>query len=77
MSPYESASVSEPIIKFMNTKFYAKEPPSDVESRVVEIPVFRSGDTSKDSIVMAYTRDGSAKSGIHYEPFAKVSTHLF
>lgn len=61
----------------MNTKFYAKEPPSDVESRVVEIPVFRSGDTSKDSIVMAYTRDGSAKSGIHYEPFAKVSTYFF
>ena len=56
----------------MNTKFYAKEPPPDVESRLVEIPVFRSGDTSKDSIVTAYTRDGSAKSGIHYEPFAKV-----
>lgn len=61
----------QPVIKFMNTKFYAKEPPSDVESRVVEIPVFRSGDTSRDSVVMAYTRDGSAKSGVHYEPFAK------
>lgn len=62
----------EPVIKFMETKFYAKEPPPDEESRLVEIPIFRSGDTSKDSVVTVYTKDGSAKSGIHYEPFAKV-----
>ena len=66
----------EPIIKFMETKYYAKEPPPDQQSRVVEIPVFRSGDSSKESVVTVYTRDGSARSGVHYEPLAKVLFNL-
>ena len=60
------------MIKFMESKYYAKEPPPDEESRVVEIPVFRAGDTSEKSVITVYTRDGSARSGIHYEPLAKV-----
>ncbi len=64
----------EPIIKFMKTKYYVKEPASEQRLKYIEIPVMRAGDPSKVSAVTVHTKDGSARSGIHYEPLAKVIT---
>ena len=34
--------------------------------------ILRSGDSSSDLNVRVSTKDGSARSGIHYEPFSKM-----
>ncbi|XP_078683006.1 FRAS1-related extracellular matrix protein 2-like [Branchiostoma floridae x Branchiostoma belcheri] len=60
----------KPIIKLGQVKFTVNEPKFDDEYAIVEIPVIRTGDTSKTSIVRVHTKDGSAKSGLDYLPLS-------
>ncbi|XP_070554250.1 extracellular matrix protein 3-like [Ptychodera flava] len=61
----------KPIIKFSKTTFTVVEPQSDDDIAIVRIPVIRMGDSSQTSIVRVHTKDGSAKSGIDYNPFSQ------
>lgn len=60
-----------PIIKFPETRFTVSEPLDPEGVTIVHIPVIRMGDTSQTSVVRVYTKDGSAKSGIDYNPLSQ------
>uniref|UniRef100_H3AF05 FRAS1 related extracellular matrix 2 n=2 Tax=Latimeria chalumnae TaxID=7897 RepID=H3AF05_LATCH len=59
------------IIKFGETKFSVSEPKEPGQITVIKIPVLRLGDTSKVSIVRVHTKDGSATSGVDYNPVSE------
>ncbi|XP_038062968.1 extracellular matrix protein 3-like [Patiria miniata] len=60
-----------PIIKFPETRFTVNEPTNEDDISTVRIPVIRMGDTTQVSIVRVFTKDGSAKSGIDYNPLSQ------
>lgn len=62
--------LSEPIIKFAETKFSASEPKEPGQVTLVKIPIRRTGDSSKVSLVRVHTKDGSAISGEDYHPIS-------
>lgn len=62
---------SEPIIRFIETKFSVSEPKEAGAVATVRIPVVRVGDTSKVSVVRVHTKDGSAVSGEDYYPVSQ------
>ncbi len=61
----------EAIIRFGATKFSVSEPSESGQISVVRIPVQRTGDTSKVSVVRVHTKDGSASSGEDYHPISE------
>lgn len=61
----------EPVIRLEKNRYAIKEPKNAKESAILQIPVIRTGDLSKLSLVRAHTKDGSAKSGLDYVPFSK------
>lgn len=63
--------ITEPIIRFGETKFSVSEPKDVKPVAVVKIPVLRLGDTSKVSVVRVHTKDGSATSGEDYHPISE------
>jgi len=65
-------SVIEPHVFFSERKYYFYEPSSEEHDTVVFVTVIRDGDVTTSSTVAIETRDGSAVSSLHYEPFAKV-----
>ncbi|XP_056323273.1 FRAS1-related extracellular matrix protein 2a [Danio aesculapii] len=58
------------IIKFAETKFSVSEPKESGLVTLVKIPIRRTGDTSKVSLVRVHTKDGSAISGEDYHPIS-------
>ncbi|KAG1928449.1 FRAS1-related extracellular matrix protein 2a isoform X1 [Pimephales promelas] len=60
----------KPIIKFAETKFSASEPKESDQVTLVKIPIRRTGDSSKVSLVRVHTKDGSAISGEDYHPIS-------
>lgn len=62
--------LSEPIIKFAETKFSVSEPKESGQMTLVKIPIRRTGDASKVSLVRVHTKDGSAISGEDYHPIS-------
>ncbi|XP_051539722.1 FRAS1-related extracellular matrix protein 2-like isoform X4 [Myxocyprinus asiaticus] len=61
----------KPIIKFAETKFSVSEPKESGQMMLVKIPICRTGDTSKVSVVQVHTKDGSAISGEDYHPISQ------
>ncbi|KFM78096.1 FRAS1-related extracellular matrix protein 2, partial [Stegodyphus mimosarum] len=61
----------KPIIKLEKNRYTVKEPEKAGESSILKIPVVRSGDLSKLSLIRIHTKDGSAKSGVDYVPYSK------
>lgn len=66
-----SLFVSEPVIKFAETKLSVNEPKESGKVNVVRIPVRRVGDCSRVSVVRVHTKDGSAVSGEDYHPISQ------
>ncbi|XP_077984509.1 extracellular matrix protein 3-like [Glandiceps talaboti] len=60
----------KPIIKFAETRYSVDEPKVQDDIAIVKIPVIRMGDTSQTSVVRVHTKDGSAKSGVDYNPLS-------
>ncbi|XP_005155437.2 FRAS1-related extracellular matrix protein 2a isoform X1 [Danio rerio] len=58
------------IIKFAETKFSVSEPKESGQVTLVKIPIRRTGDASKVSLVRVHTKDGSAISGEDYHPIS-------
>ncbi|KAI2659804.1 FRAS1-related extracellular matrix protein 2 [Labeo rohita] len=63
-------STDKPIIKFAETKFSVSEPKESGQMTLVKIPIRRTGDVSKVSLVRVHTKDGSAVSGEDYHPIS-------
>ena len=63
----------EPLIEIEKNRYYIREPVFFENDQKVTIPIVRRGDLSKTIFVTAFTKDGSAKSGLHYQPVAKVN----
>ncbi|XP_033631977.1 extracellular matrix protein 3-like [Asterias rubens] len=59
------------VIKFPETRFSVNEPLSEDDVSTVTIPVIRMGDLSQTSVVRVFTKDGSAKSGVDYNPLSQ------
>lgn len=60
-----------PRIGFAKTTFEVVEPEHEDEEVFVSIPVVRTGDLSKVSVVRFFTKDGNAESGRDYNPVSK------
>ncbi|XP_016383874.1 FRAS1-related extracellular matrix protein 2-like isoform X2 [Sinocyclocheilus rhinocerous] len=63
-------NTDKPIIKFAKTKFSVSEPKESGQMTLVKIPIHRTGDVSKVSLVRVHTKDGSAISGEDYHPIS-------
>lgn len=63
--------VLEPIIRFSEIKYSVREPQVKGDMAIVKIPILRTGDTSKVSVVRVHTKDGSATSGEDYNPMSE------
>ena len=61
----------EPSLSFANSRLQTTEPNKNQNS-VMKVRILRSGDLTSDIMVRVSTKDGSARSGIHYEPFSKM-----
>ncbi len=59
------------VIKFPTTRFNVNEPLSEDDVSTVRIEVIRMGDLSQTSVVRVFTKDGSAKSGVDYNPLSQ------
>ena len=62
-----------PLIEIEKNRYYIREPTFFENDRKVTVTIVRRGDLSKTIFVTAFTKDGSAKSGLHYQPVAKVN----
>lgn len=69
-------SVLEPIIRFSEIKYSVREPQVKGDMAIVKIPILRSGDTSKVSVVRVHTKDGSATSGDDYNPLSEGNSQI-
>lgn len=56
---------------FGEAKFSVNEPKENGQVSILKIPVLRTGDPSKVSIVRVHTKDGSATSGDDYHPISE------
>ena len=61
----------EPLLSFANKRLQTTEP-NENQNSILKVRILRSGDLTSDLTVRVSTKDGSARSGIHYEPFSKV-----
>ncbi|XP_029574000.1 extracellular matrix organizing protein FRAS1 [Salmo trutta] len=61
-----------PTIKFEQTSYQVREPPGPDGIEVLNIKVVRTGDQDRTSKVRCSTRDGSAQSGVDYNPKSRV-----
>ncbi|XP_077380250.1 FRAS1-related extracellular matrix protein 3 [Festucalex cinctus] len=61
----------KPIIRFSEIKYSVREPQVKGDVAFVRIPILRTGDTSKVSVVRVHTKDGSATSGEDYNPLSE------
>ena len=63
---------SAPTIEFEQTSYQVREPPGPDGIEVLHIKVVRTGDQDRTSKVRCSTRDGSAQSGVDYNPKSRV-----
>ncbi|XP_034152338.1 extracellular matrix protein FRAS1 isoform X3 [Esox lucius] len=61
-----------PTIEFEQTSYQVREPPGPDGIEVLNIKVIRTGDQDRTSKVRCSTRDGSAQSGVDYNPKSRV-----
>uniref|UniRef100_A0A673XCZ9 Fraser extracellular matrix complex subunit 1 n=1 Tax=Salmo trutta TaxID=8032 RepID=A0A673XCZ9_SALTR len=61
-----------PTIEFEQTSYQVREPPGPDGIEVLNIKVVRTGDQDRTSKVRCSTRDGSAQSGVDYNPNSRV-----
>ncbi|XP_046872768.1 extracellular matrix protein FRAS1 isoform X2 [Hypomesus transpacificus] len=61
-----------PSVQFEQASYQVREPPGPDGVEVLSIKVFRRGDQDRTSKVRCSTRDGSAQSGIDYNPKSRV-----
>ena len=61
-----------PTLQFERMAYSVREPGGQDETIFIDIRVMRTGDQNRTSSVRCSTRDGSAKSGVDYEPYSKV-----
>ncbi|XP_071003248.1 extracellular matrix organizing protein FRAS1-like, partial [Oncorhynchus clarkii lewisi] len=61
-----------PTIKFEQASYQVREPPGPDGIEVLHIKVVRTGDQDRTSKVRCSTRDGSAQSGVDYNPKSRV-----
>ncbi|XP_070544831.1 extracellular matrix organizing protein FRAS1-like [Ptychodera flava] len=61
-----------PTVQIERMAYTVREPPSEDAMSFVTIGIIRTGDQNRTSKVRCSTRDGSAKSGMDYEPKSKV-----
>uniref|UniRef100_A0A7M5XNC0 Calx-beta domain-containing protein n=1 Tax=Clytia hemisphaerica TaxID=252671 RepID=A0A7M5XNC0_9CNID len=62
----------KPQVFFSEKKYYFYEPSKEEKESIVYVTVERDGDVTKPTSVSLETNDGSAISGRHYEPFARM-----
>ncbi|XP_073717143.1 extracellular matrix organizing protein FRAS1 [Misgurnus anguillicaudatus] len=61
-----------PTIEFEQASFQVREPPGPDGIEVLNIKVIRKGDLDRTSKIRCSTRDGSAQSGVDYNPKSRV-----
>ncbi|XP_039614478.1 extracellular matrix protein FRAS1 isoform X1 [Polypterus senegalus] len=61
-----------PTIEFEESVYQVREPPGPDGTAVLNIKVIRKGDQNRTSKVRCSTRDGSAQSGVDYNPKSRV-----
>ncbi|XP_028271091.1 extracellular matrix organizing protein FRAS1 isoform X8 [Parambassis ranga] len=61
-----------PTIAFEQASYQVREPPGPDGTEVLNIKVVRTGDLDRTSKVRCSTRDGSAQSGVDYNPKSRV-----
>ncbi|KAG7490496.1 extracellular matrix FRAS1 [Solea senegalensis] len=61
-----------PTIEFQQASFQVREPPGPDGVQVLNIKVIRRGDLDRTSKIRCSTRDGSAQSGVDYNPNSRV-----
>ncbi|XP_074526804.1 extracellular matrix organizing protein FRAS1 [Halichoeres trimaculatus] len=61
-----------PTIEFEQASFQVREPPGPDGIEVLNIKVIRRGDLERTSKIRCSTRDGSAQSGVDYNPKSRV-----
>ncbi|KAM6954491.1 extracellular matrix organizing protein FRAS1 [Aplochiton taeniatus] len=61
-----------PTIEFEQASYQVREPPGPDGTEVLNIKVIRRGDQDRTSKVRCSTRDGSAQSGVDYNPKSRV-----
>lgn len=64
---------TEPRVSFNERKYFFYEPSKIEKQSTVYVKIKRDGDVTKPTSVSLETSDGSALSGQHYDPFAKVN----
>nr|CAB3247083.1 extracellular matrix protein FRAS1 [Phallusia mammillata] len=65
-----------PTLEFERVEYSIREPNSNDDTRLLTVRVVRTGDVSEVSKVRCSTRDGSAKSGLDYEPKSRLLRFL-
>lgn len=63
---------SAPTIEFEQASYQVREPPGPDGIEVLNIKVIRKGDLDRTSKIRCSTRDGSAQSGVDYNPKSRV-----
>lgn len=66
------SSYSAPTIEFEQASYQVREPPGPDGIEVLNIKVIRKGDLDRTSKIRCSTRDGSAQSGVDYNPKSRV-----
>ncbi|XP_076007225.1 extracellular matrix organizing protein FRAS1 [Genypterus blacodes] len=61
-----------PTIEFVQASYQVREPPGPDGIEVLNIKVIRHGDLDRTSKIRCSTRDGSAQSGVDYNPNSRV-----
>ena len=61
-----------PTIEFEQASYQIREPPGPDGIEVLNIKVIRKGDLDRTSKIRCSTRDGSAQSGVDYNPKSRV-----
>lgn len=65
-------SITAPTIEFEQASYQVREPPGPDGIEVLNIKVIRKGDLDRTSKIRCSTRDGSAQSGVDYNPKSRV-----
>lgn len=63
---------SAPTIEFDQASYQVREPPGPDGVEALNIKVIRHGDLDRTSKIRCSTRDGSAQSGVDYNPNSRV-----
>lgn len=61
-----------PMLQFQQMAYSVREPSRPDQTHYVAVTIVRTGDRNRTSQVRLSTRDGSAKSGVDYEPYSNV-----